>query len=228
MPHLRQLTSMLKSHFGAVLRKLRLQRGLTQENLASLSHMERTFISMLERGVKQPSLESICNLSQAFGLRTHELLHLFEQEIMRAGLQDPNDPDLGADQRNLDEMASRQDHLKIDRIIETLPVAFFTRTSSPEFRPTFFSTNIKKLTGFERESFLGSNAFWLERIHPEDRAVVLQNLHNLSQGGRAGQLNYRFATRSGAWLQIREELRFTSGPNGASGEILGTLTGAML
>lgn len=227
MPHLRQLTSMLKSHFGAVLRKLRLQRGLTQENLASLSHMERTFISMLERGVKQPSLESICNLSQAFGLRTHELLHLFEQEIMRAGLQDPNDPDLDADMRNLDEMASRQDHLKIDRIIETLPVAFFTRTPMPEYRLTFLSANITKVTGFEREMFLGSSAFWLDRIHPDDREAVLHRLREFAPG-HAGQLNYRFSAQNGKWLQVHEELRVTASANGSPGEVLGTITGALI
>lgn len=215
---------MFKSHFGAVLRKLRLQQGLTQEKLASLSHMERTFISMLERGVKQPSLESICNLSQAFGLRTHELLHLFEQEIMRAGQQYPGDPDLQIDQRNLEEMAYRQDHLRIDQIIETLPVVFFTRTLMPEYRPTFFSTNIEKVTGYARDCFLGSGTFWLDHIHPDDQAPVMQKARELLPGA-AGQLSYRFATRSGTWLQVREEVRVTAGTKEVPGEVLGTLTG---
>ncbi len=215
---------MFKSHFGAVLRKLRLQHVLTQEKLASLSHMERTFISMLERGVKQPSLESICNLSQAFGLRTHELLHLFEQEILMAVQQHPGDPNLRIDQRNLEDMTYRQDHLRIDQIIETLPVVFFTRSLMPEYRPTFFSTNIEKVTGFERDYFLGSNTFWLDRIHPEDRDPVMQKVRDLSLGA-AGQLNYRFATRTGQWLHIREEVRIMAGTKEVPGEVLGTLTG---
>jgi transcriptional regulator with XRE-family HTH domain len=213
---------MFKSHFGSVLRKQRLQRGLTQENLASLSNMERTFISMLERGIKQPSLESICNLSQAFGLKTFELLHMFEQEILRASQRNPDDPDLQTDQRNLADLESRQDTLRIEKIIDKLPVAFFTRTPMPDYRPTFFSANISKLTGFERSQFIGSNTFWVDHIHPDDREPVMRRLRDMKPD-TTSHLNYRLATCDGKWLKVHEELRFTPGSNGIPGEVLGTI-----
>jgi transcriptional regulator with XRE-family HTH domain len=72
---------MHKFLFGVVIKKIRLERGFTQEMLASHSGLERTFISMLERGVKQPSLKTISSLAQAVGLKNYELLHLVEHEI---------------------------------------------------------------------------------------------------------------------------------------------------
>lgn len=49
--------------FGAVLKKVRRDVGLSQEKLALAAGLDRTFISMLERGVRQPSLSSILILS---------------------------------------------------------------------------------------------------------------------------------------------------------------------
>lgn len=53
--------------FGRTLRRKRTAAGLTQEALASASGLHRTFISMLERGVRNPSLEVIFKLAAALG-----------------------------------------------------------------------------------------------------------------------------------------------------------------
>ena len=50
--------------FGSALRGLREQRDLSQEDLASLCHIHRTYVSQLERGLKSPTLRlvwQICN-----------------------------------------------------------------------------------------------------------------------------------------------------------------------
>ncbi len=65
---------MHKSLFGVVIKKIRLERRLTQEMLAFNSGLERTFISMLERGIKQPSLKTISSLAHAVGMKNYELL----------------------------------------------------------------------------------------------------------------------------------------------------------
>jgi len=49
----------LGSSFGLVLRQLRQNSGLSQEQLGFESGYHRTYISMLERGKKSPSLQTI-------------------------------------------------------------------------------------------------------------------------------------------------------------------------
>ena len=51
--------------FGAVVRLLRDERKLTQEQLAELSGMHVTYISQVERGIKNLSLYNLHRLAEA-------------------------------------------------------------------------------------------------------------------------------------------------------------------
>lgn len=60
--------------FGKVLRRLRNEAGISQEQLAFMCDLDRTFISMLERGVRQPSLASIIAISEALQTPPWEII----------------------------------------------------------------------------------------------------------------------------------------------------------
>lgn len=49
--------------FGKVLRSYRVRSGLSQERLAESIEMDRTYVSMLERGIHQPSLTVVLRLA---------------------------------------------------------------------------------------------------------------------------------------------------------------------
>lgn len=65
--------------FGAVLRELRISQGLTQEKLAFNARLDRTFISLLERGQRQPSLATIFQISKALQLSPSAVIKLVEE-----------------------------------------------------------------------------------------------------------------------------------------------------
>jgi len=54
--------------FGIVLKERREALKMSQEKLAFKAGLDRTFISMLERGKRQPSLTSILILAEALGI----------------------------------------------------------------------------------------------------------------------------------------------------------------
>lgn len=60
--------------FGHVLQAARAAQGFSQEQLAFRSNLDRTFISMLERGLRQPSLTSILCISASLGVPADELV----------------------------------------------------------------------------------------------------------------------------------------------------------
>ncbi len=60
--------------FGQRIKKLRLANGLTQEGLAELSGFDRTYISLVERGMRNISLLNICKFAEALGVRPEVLL----------------------------------------------------------------------------------------------------------------------------------------------------------
>jgi len=60
--------------FGQVLRSKREQAGLTQTLLAELSGLDRTFVSLLERGERHPSLRTIFAISSALDMLPEDLV----------------------------------------------------------------------------------------------------------------------------------------------------------
>jgi transcriptional regulator with XRE-family HTH domain len=49
----------LQERFGRVIRQRREAAGLSQEKLAALAGLHRTYISLLERGKRMPSIEVV-------------------------------------------------------------------------------------------------------------------------------------------------------------------------
>jgi len=58
----------------AVLRELRQQRGLTQETLAELADLDRTYPSLLERGLRTPTLAVVLRLANALETEPSRLI----------------------------------------------------------------------------------------------------------------------------------------------------------
>ena len=52
---------------GNKIRRLRLQRGLTQEELADRCELSKSFISLLERDLTSPSLDTLSDLLETLG-----------------------------------------------------------------------------------------------------------------------------------------------------------------
>ena len=69
--------------FGQVLRELRVQVGKTQEAVAFDAGLDRTYISMLEHGMRQPSLEAVLALARALGVPASEIVVMVETMIYR-------------------------------------------------------------------------------------------------------------------------------------------------
>jgi transcriptional regulator with XRE-family HTH domain len=64
----------LARDFGRVLRERRLAAGLSQERLALEAEVDRTFVSLLERGGRQPTLATLWRLAEALGVAPSELV----------------------------------------------------------------------------------------------------------------------------------------------------------
>jgi len=66
--------------FGAAVRRLRLERGLTQEDLAEAAGLSQRYVSVLERGENSPTLNVIFRLCHALDVSPMELLETVWQQ----------------------------------------------------------------------------------------------------------------------------------------------------
>ena len=62
------------SKFGQLIVERRKALGISQEELAHRADLDRTYISGLERGVRNPSLTAIVKVAQGLGITTDKLL----------------------------------------------------------------------------------------------------------------------------------------------------------
>ena len=67
--------------FGGVVRSLRVESGLAQDQFALLANVDRSYYGKLERGERQPSLALLLRVSSAIGISGSELLRLVESKL---------------------------------------------------------------------------------------------------------------------------------------------------
>jgi len=66
--------------FGKNLRKLRLARNLSQEELAFKASMHRTYLGGIERGERNPSLKNISAIADALDITLAQLFSFSQEE----------------------------------------------------------------------------------------------------------------------------------------------------
>ena len=67
--------------FGIVLRRLRRQRGLTQEALGLEADVQRNFVSLIELGQNQPTITTVFKLAAALGVKPSKMMELVQLEL---------------------------------------------------------------------------------------------------------------------------------------------------
>ena len=66
--------------FGLILKKLRLEKEISQEEFAFRIGLHRTYISQLERGLKSPSLRTMVKICDELDITLVQLMQNMERE----------------------------------------------------------------------------------------------------------------------------------------------------
>jgi transcriptional regulator with XRE-family HTH domain len=66
---------------GAEIRKARLAAGISQDDLAYAARVDRTYVSLLERDRRSPSVKVFVDLCTALGISPSQLLARVERSI---------------------------------------------------------------------------------------------------------------------------------------------------
>lgn len=64
----------VRRKFGKRLRALREERGWSQEEFADRAGLHRTYVSAVERGVRNPTLSVLERIAKAMGITLSELV----------------------------------------------------------------------------------------------------------------------------------------------------------
>ncbi len=72
-----------RTALGKVLREIRMNCGFTQETLAFESGVDRSFISLIERGDSSPTFDTIIELCKALDINFSFLAAKLDQELLQ-------------------------------------------------------------------------------------------------------------------------------------------------
>ena len=73
-------------------------------------------------------------------------------------------------------------------------------------RPDFVSDYVRNMLGYSPSEWLNSREFWLRIIHPDDRAMVVQELDAIRRSGEHSELHFRWTTKEGHTLWVETSL----------------------
>ena len=73
----------LSASFAKVLQRVRHAKGLSQEALAHRAGLHRTYVGLIERGERNPTIEVGHALAQAMGTHLSELVREAERRLGR-------------------------------------------------------------------------------------------------------------------------------------------------
>jgi transcriptional regulator with XRE-family HTH domain len=74
--------SSLSVAFGQIVRELRKEAGLSQEQLGYLSKLSRNYIGQVERAENSPTLDAVAALARAFRKPVRELISAAEDRAL--------------------------------------------------------------------------------------------------------------------------------------------------
>ena len=74
-------SSKLDQNLGLEIQRRRLEKGFSQENLAEITGLHRTYISQLERGLKSPSVSVLSHITNALTVTMSEFLQAVEESL---------------------------------------------------------------------------------------------------------------------------------------------------
>lgn len=68
--------SLIHIKFGKKVQELRKQKGLTQEDLADLISVDRSYMGFVERGERNPTLDKLIKIAKAFNTTLSDLFKI--------------------------------------------------------------------------------------------------------------------------------------------------------
>lgn len=118
------------------------------------------------------------------------------------------------------QAALRRSEQRLNQLISMSPAAIFSFSLDPPFGTTFVSENVTAQVGWQPSDFTGSPTFWLEHVHPDDRARAEDAVSRIAADGKY-QCEYRFRHKDGNWRWMRDEGQSVRDGNGRPHEAIG-------
>jgi adenylate cyclase len=113
--------------------------------------------------------------------------------------------------------------LRSHHILTSIPAVVYVLAVTAEGFPSeWVSDSVKRILGYDVEEALAPN-WWIDCLHPEDRASAIEKTSVLMTEGHLVQ-EYRFRSKGGHYLWMQDEASLLRDADGRPKEIIGFWT----
>ena len=109
---------------------------------------------------------------------------------------------------------------RLNYLLTSTSAAIYTAKTSGDYGATSITENIKQMTGYEPREFIENSSFWIDRVHPEDRERILNELPGIFEQ-ETYTYEYRFLFRDGNYRWVRDDMKLVRDKHGNPIEIIG-------
>lgn len=118
------------------------------------------------------------------------------------------------DAREAFDKALRIANEKYRTLIEEVPAVVYRLAPGKENRVVFVNAEIQDLLGYSPQEWIHTRGLWAERIHPDDRARVVETLAQVNGANSGVSLEYRIYARDDKLVWVRDRVRALPQHNG--------------
>jgi PAS domain S-box-containing protein len=152
---------------------------------------------------------------------------VFPVDIMLTPLETAEGPMVLATVRDISERRQAETALlrtqaRLQHLLAVTPGAIYSCQASGGHTATFVSDNVQALLGHTPREFAEIPGFWVEGIHPDDRARVLADMPEVFRTGTHAH-EYRFRHKNGAYRWLHDEVRLVRSADGEPQELVGLI-----
>src|SRR5690348_2810356 len=97
----------------------------------------------------------------------------------------------------------RESQERLQHLLLWSPGVLYSCEPSGDFPATFASDNAASVFGYPAQQFVQKPSFWVDHVHPEDRASVLESAAKMAEEGSSSH-EYRFQHSDGSYRFIRD------------------------
>ncbi len=172
---------MLRKAFARTLKELRTQKKISQLELSKLADLNRTYLSLLERGRRSPSLNTVDKIASVFEINPSDLMNLVEKN---------SDGEMGT---------SREDIITSALLSADMGLWSFNLKTGDIFHNEWWTERLGYTVGdatFTLDSFKA-------HVYPDDLSKVELALSQHQSGiVPYYEVQYRIKAKNGTWKQI--------------------------
>jgi PAS domain S-box-containing protein len=115
--------------------------------------------------------------------------------------------------RRLDEVVMDTE-VRSRQLIEHIPAVVYIESPEGDPERFYISPQVEAIFGYAPDVWRWTPDFWLDRIHPDDRAGVEREDEHSNAERTPFSLEYRFLAADGEWRWVHDEATFLDGAGG--------------